>query len=56
MGLPYSHMAAAKSAVGIGLPEMSKAHHRFSGFFMRKAQLHLNGELGGAALGLAGSL
>ncbi|PEH53133.1 hypothetical protein CRM81_07075 [Yersinia kristensenii] len=34
----YIFPAAAKSAAGISLPEIKRAHNRASGFFMRKAR------------------
>ncbi|MBW5835175.1 ash family protein [Yersinia enterocolitica] len=34
----YISTAAAKSAAGISLPEITRAHNRASGFFMRKAR------------------
>ncbi|MBW5870640.1 ash family protein [Yersinia enterocolitica] len=34
----YISPAAAKSAAGIGIPEIKRAHNRASGFFMRKAR------------------
>ncbi|EBM0568006.1 hypothetical protein DP643_27060 [Salmonella enterica] len=36
----YSHLASAKSDVGIGVPESSKRITALSGFFMREAQSH----------------
>ncbi|MGT3346753.1 ash family protein, partial [Yersinia enterocolitica] len=34
----YISPAVAKSAAGIGVPEIKRAHNRASGFFMRKAR------------------
>ncbi|HDL6511794.1 TPA: ash family protein [Yersinia enterocolitica] len=31
----YSHAAAAKSAVGFGTPEITKAHDRRHGYYVR---------------------
>lgn len=45
----HSDITSAKSDVGICTPPILTAHNRVSGFFTRKAQLHLfNGELGRA--------
>ncbi|WP_241517516.1 ash family protein [Serratia marcescens] len=38
----YISCAAAKSAVGIGVPDINRRMNRVSGFFVRKAQPHLN--------------
>ncbi|HEI6775450.1 TPA: ash family protein [Yersinia enterocolitica] len=54
----YISPAAAKSAVGFRSPDITKAHDRASGFFMRKAQPHLRTMVGraGALFGAPGSL
>ncbi|PWC21473.1 hypothetical protein EH206_09765 [Brenneria nigrifluens DSM 30175 = ATCC 13028] len=45
----YIPIAAAKSVVGISLLDITTAHSRVSGFFMRKAHPYLNyGGLAGA--------
>ncbi|EPA3132431.1 ash family protein, partial [Yersinia enterocolitica] len=54
----YIFPAAAKSAAGISLPDITKAHNRASGFFMRKARPHLRTMVrrAGAPSGAPGSL
>ncbi|EKN4799383.1 ash family protein [Yersinia enterocolitica] len=44
----YISPAAAKSAAGFRSPEITRAHDRASGFFMRKAQPHLRTMVGRA--------
>lgn len=60
-GLPFHHIpvygynAPAKSGVGLGGLEYTRAHSRASGFFVCNAQVHPNyGGLSGGAYGLAG--